>query len=108
MTDHIVQGQAIVSAAAYLELIFEVFKGEPIHIVSVRVLAPFMLTDDPSMMLTDFVPCAYAPHRYEFSIISRNHGDGTGESKVHCTGVVEKISRDMAEHLLPADLPPTI
>ena len=48
MADHVVQGQPLVPAAGYVELIMEAFEGQPIHIHTARFLHPCLLYTSPS------------------------------------------------------------
>jgi thioester reductase-like protein len=105
MADHVVQGQPLVPAAAYLELMFEVFKGSPIRILDARVLAPLVLNEEPVLLQTEVVACDYAPHRFEFQITSRKYEFGESASKIHCSGVVEKLSKEDIEFTLPETVP---
>ena len=110
MADHVVQETAIIPASGYIELLLEAFRGEPVHVVHARFIAPFTLTADPKHLHTNLEPVPHAPNRYEFTITSRPHSSLDTASTVHCVGVLEKL--DLAKkgglaNALPTEVPLT-
>jgi len=110
MADHVVQETAIIPASGYIELLLEAFRGEPVHVVHARFIAPFTLTADPKHLHTNLEPVPHAPNRYEFTITSRPHSSLDTASTVHCVGVLEKLNLAIKGGLanaLPTQVPLT-
>lgn len=105
MKDHVVQGTPLVPAAAYMELLFECYKGKPVHIVNARILAPCVIGMEPEYLSSELIPCAHAPYRSEAKIFSRKHDYDSNENKIHCLGVIEEITDDNFDDILPQGLP---